>query len=385
MRDALAGPERTEGITGCQSSDVKRAASPATNGATRESATPIPLATRPAEREREPEQKSRAGRSRRGRLAFLDYAWHQAHSYRLHALPARFDYLPLTTRQWDPDIRPYPPNFGGVVESPDLGTYDVILSHLDNWCDRAELRGTPFRLMNLIAMGAPQAVRICIMHGTPDDAGNRARIHRMLDLSPGGSPFLVVNSESAYRDWQRGPERSRAIIHGYDVDEFWSAKQRKVWAITVCSAGNISRSYHGVPLLERIRRDVPVLWVGYKGDLPYFDTYQAYRQFLAESLIYVHTGQRSPMPGARTEAMLSGCCIVTTPNNDADQHIIDGETGFVCPTARSMIDTLQRLLSNPKEAYRVGKRGREYAREAFHSDRFVRDWLRLLADLGVDV
>jgi len=317
-------------------------------------------------------------------LRIADYHWHQAHSYRLSALPAHFDFVSLSTRHWDPEIRPVPDNYTLNIPEPDLTSYDVILSHLDNWCDRAELRGAPFRLMNLIAMGAPQAVRICIMHGTPDGEGNRMRIHRMLDLSPGGPPFLVCNSEEAKRGWQLGPGRSRAIIHGYDVDEFWSAKQRKVWAITVCSAGQVSRTYHGVPLLERIRRSVPVIWCGYNGDIPYFDTYREYRDFLAESLIYVHTGQRSPMPGARTEAMLSGCCIVTTSNNDADKHIEHGATGFLCDSAKDMIQTIQYLLAHPRDAYRVGQQGREYARRQFDKDRFVEDWLRLLADLGVD-
>ena len=88
-------------------------------------------------------------------LRILDHAWHQAHSYRLHALPAHFDYFPVGTRYWDPEIRPIPPNFGGMVADPDLASYDVVLSHLDNWCDRSELRATPFRILNLMAMGAP--------------------------------------------------------------------------------------------------------------------------------------------------------------------------------------------------------------------------------------
>lgn len=318
-------------------------------------------------------------------LQILDHAWHQAHSYRLHALPARFGYFPVGTRYWDPDIRPVPANWDGFVEDPDWAGYDVILSHLDNWCDRTELRGTPFRLMNLIGMQAPRAARICIMHGTPDNEQNRSRIVRMLDLAPGGSPFMVVNSHQAYEQWGLGPERSRAIIHGYDVDEFAVDKTRLVMAFTVCSAGEISRSYHGVPMLRTVRRHVPVVWVGYKGDLPYFKSYQLYREFLASSLIYVHCGQRSPMPGARTEAMLSGCCVVTTTNHDAGDFITHGETGFLCDTVVEMVETLKMLLAAPRKAHEVGKRGRELARTLFHKDRFVEDWLSLLADQGVSL
>jgi len=318
-------------------------------------------------------------------LKFLDHAWHLVHSYRMHALPARIDYFPVGDRYWDEEIRPTPSNHGGMVPNPDLREYDVILSHFDNWCDRTPLRGTLYRIMNLLALKAPQAARVTIMHGTPDDGGNRERIVRMLDLAPGGPPFLVVNSEQAYREWGLGPDNSRAIIHGYDVDEFYSNKEKKVWAITVCSAGDMSREYHGVPMLEAVKRRVPVIWCGLHGDIPYFKSHRAYRDFLAESLIYVHTGQRSPMPGARTEAMLSGCCIVTTSNNDADRYIENGVTGFLCDTAAEMIETIKMLLADPHKAYKVGKAGREAARHFFHKDRYVADWLQLLADLGVSV
>lgn len=318
-------------------------------------------------------------------LKILDHAWHQAHSYRLHALPAQIDYFPVGPRYWEPSIRPRPANFGGMVERPDLASYDVVLSHIDNWVDRSQLRATPFRIMNLIGMEATNAVKVCIMHGTPDDDQNRVNITRILEGVPGGMPFMVVNSQQAYREWGWGPERSRAIIHGYDVDEFWSNKERMQIAATVCSAGDMSRRYHGVPLLERIKRSVDVLWCGHNGDIDYFPDYDQYREFLASVLIYVHTGQASPMPGARTEAMLSGCCIVTTPNHDADQYIDHGVTGFLCDEAEDMIDTIKMLLADPNLAHRVGKAGREAARVMFHKDRYVRDWLELLGELGVEI
>lgn len=194
---------------------------------------------------------------------------------------------------------------------------------------------------------------------------------------------MVCNSEQAYEDWGLGPERSRAIIHGYDVDEFISSRKRDFFALTVCSAGRISREYHGVPFLERVKRSVPeLLWMGLNGDLPYCESYDEYRELLSEVLIYVHTGQASPMPGARTEAMLSGCCVVTTSNNDASKYIRHGDTGYLCDTAEEMIDTLKMLLANPRLAYQVGKRGREAARLHFHKDRYVAEWIALLHDLG---
>lgn len=116
------------------------------------------------------------------------------------------------------------------------------------------------------------------MHGTPCNEQNRQNIIRILDGAPGGPPFLVCNSQQAYEDWGLGPDRSRAIIHGYDVNEFWSSNERMIYAVTVCSAGDISRSYHGVPLLERIRKEIPVVWCGENGDIPPFPSYEEYRE-----------------------------------------------------------------------------------------------------------
>ena len=75
----------------------------------------------------------------------------------------------------------------------------LVLSHLDNWCDvRYPLRAMPYRLVNLLAARHyPDVPRVAIMHGTPDDEGNRAGILNLLARTPGGAPFLVCNSRQA--------------------------------------------------------------------------------------------------------------------------------------------------------------------------------------------
>jgi len=316
-------------------------------------------------------------------LRILDHAWHQAHSYRLHALPADFWYYQIGPRTWNVALRPMPPNFRGFVCDYRRGEFDVILMHLDQWCDhRFPLRGMPYRIMNLIAReNSPGTPRICIMHGTPDSEENRQRILKLIANTPGGPPFVVCNSRQAQAEW--GIERSRAIIHGYDVDEFWSERTRRVQVITVCSGGYMSRSYHGIPLLERIRREVPVTWIGERGDLPTFSSYREYREYLSTALVYLHTGQRSPMPGARTEAMLSGCCVVSTDNHDISDYIEHGVNGFITNDAEEMIGTLKALLAEPERAYSIGRWGRETARACFSKERYVAEWMELLGELGV--
>lgn len=319
-------------------------------------------------------------------MQILDHAWHQAHSYRLHALPAEFWFVETGYRTWYDDQRPRPDNFRGFLSVFGVCAhdFDLILCHLDQWCDtRFPLRGMPYRLINLLAAQRyPGVPRVAIMHGTPDDEINRQCVLTLLANTPGGPPFMVCNSRQAAQEWGLGIDRSRAIIHGYDVDEFWSSTTRRQQVITICSGGNISREYHGIPLLERIKAEIPVTWIGTRGDMDFLPDYQAYREYLATTLIYLHTGQRSPMPGGRTEAMLSGCCIVTTDNHDIGSIIEHGYSGFVSNDASELIDILKGLLADPKLAYQIGKRGRAVAREAFCKDRYVSDWLDLISQLG---
>lgn len=325
-------------------------------------------------------------------LKALDYAWHQAHSYRLHALPVEFFYVDLGHRQWTTGQRPIPENFGGVITADEARQMaedcDFALLHLDQWCGTGfNLRAMPFRLMKQISESLPRAV---IIHGTPDDEDNRQEILRLIDDLP-----VVCNSFQAAGEWDGGDGRLdchglpqfRTIIHGYDVEEFHSnpLEQRKVNVITICSGGHTSRKYHGIPVLERLLRDVPLSWYGPHGNTDWLPNYDAYRDMLASSLIYFSPTRRAPMPGARTEAMLSGCCIVTVPGHDVEQFIDHEKTGFIVDTYEQARDTLSYLGLHPEEAWEIGQAGREVARAIFHKDRFVADWLRELGLLGVDV
>jgi glycosyltransferase involved in cell wall biosynthesis len=271
-------------------------------------------------------------------------------------------------------------------EEIDPTEYDLALLHLDNWCDRVNLRAYPFRVMKAISRDTPQVI---IIHGTPDHEHNRQAILRLIGDLP-----VVCNSHAAALAWDGGDGRVdryglpqfRAIIHGYDVDEFYNYPfaARHHEAFTVCSGGEMSREYHGIPLVERMMRDVPELhWYGPNGDRGWLPTYDQYRDMLSSRLIYFSPTRAAPMPGSRTEAMLSGCAIVTVPGNDFEQYIETGTNGFVVNTYSEAREALQALLAHPEYAFVIGQQGRDTARELFNSDRFVKDWLDLLDEIGV--
>ena len=320
-------------------------------------------------------------------LQILDYTWHQGHAYRLHALPAEFTFVKFKPLVWNEHQRPIPSNFKGALH-PDavrVQDYDVALLHLDQWCDNMNLRGRPYRLMKRITQGIPQVV---IMHGTPNSPENRQRILRLIGDLP-----VVCNSRQAAREWAGrgapldcyGLPQFRAIIHGYDADEFYNfpLERRRREVATVCSGGEMSREYHGIPLLERLARDVPLAWYGPAGNRPWKRHYAAYLRTLALSLIYFSPTRRGPMPGARTEAMLSGCCVVSVPGNDVENYIVSGQNGVIVSDYVEAVQVLRSLLAQPDVAYALGQQGRETAQQVFSKEGYVTDWLRVLDEIGI--
>jgi len=326
------------------------------------------------------------------KLRIIDYPWHQAHLYRLHALPALFWLAKIRRPLWNRHQRPLPRNFrGGLSESEvkkraGRGKFDLALLHLDQWCDRISIRAFPFRMMRGATRGVPQVI---IMHGTPDDGDNRRRLLSMIGDLP-----VVCNSEQARQEWDGGEEREdryglpqfRAIVHGYRVDEFlnFGLEERRPEAITICSGGDISRWYHGTAIVERLMRDIPALyWYGPMGNRPWCNTYDEYRTMLASSLVYLSPTSRAPMPGSRTEAMLSGCCVVSVPGNDWEAYVRPYYDGVICETYKEIRNVLRFLIGRPEVAYNIGQRGREVARQVFHHERYVAEWMDVLGEIGV--
>lgn len=321
-------------------------------------------------------------------LKILDYAWHQVHLYRLHSLPAEFTLVDLRKDAWNEHQRPRPDNFLGLIPEDEVNTadYDLALLHLDQWCDGNPYRALPFRVMKSLTKDMPQ---VCIMHGTPDTKKQRFAILQMLGDLP-----VVCNSYQAAREWDAGEERIdrngdpqfRTIIHGYKVDEFYNypLERRRPEVMTICSGGQMSRWYHGTPLLRRLKRDIPLAWYGnpnHGASRHWKRNYTSYRRTLAHMLIYLSPTWRAPMPGARTEAMLSGCCIVSTPGNDWESYIENGVNGYIVRDYIETRDVLRDLIDNPEVAYTVGQRGREFARERFGEARFVADWMKEIGNL----
>lgn len=104
---------------------------------------------------------------------------------------------------------------------------------------------------------------------------------------------------------------------------------------------------------------------------------------------------QSPRPRARTEAMLSGACVVTTPYQDADTYIEHGVNGFltsphtikdprVMDNPEATAKLIKRLvMDEPELAKQIGQAGKKTAQDLFSQENFFKQWQELLTKIGV--
>jgi len=271
--------------------------------------------------------------------------------------------------------RPLPLGMGfNWVPYYEPGKYDVAILHLDQQCLEQSLlergKGSVYREMNAAIKDIP---KIVVMHGTPYYpemfANSQDMITKVKELV--GDNYFVVNSHRAAEQWGFG----KTIIHGMDPNE-WFDLPKEPRVVTMVSPGGLDM-YYDRTFLEHTREALREKGISHCHITVDFQAknWEEYRDFLGRSLIYFNPTKESPMPRSRTEAMLSGCCVITTPHQDADRFIKDGENGFICPrNPQYVADLVHELLNNYDTAIKIGQAGKKTALELFDHKRYQRDW-----------
>ena len=283
------------------------------------------------------------------------------------------------------------------VNHYEKGKYDAVILHLDQQAIEEGIyqmgKASLYRELNELITDVP---KIVMMHGTPyfPERMETQQIITILKDMVGSNPMLV-NSHSAKKQWcgywknKSGEwakkfdgfpeEQVSVIIHGMDSDE-WLDLPKEPRIITMISPAGLDKYYDRVFLsytfeaLEERGITPCHITVDWRAD-----TFDDYREFLGRSLIYFNPTRESPMPRARTEAMLSGCCIVTTPHQDADTFIKQGENGFIVPRNPEVAaDLMVSLIDKYKAAVQVGQNGKKTALELFGTERYQWDWQEYL-------
>jgi glycosyltransferase involved in cell wall biosynthesis len=377
---------------------------------------------------------------------------HVSHNYALYQLPDTEWYvLNNNIRRWNYYARPLPKITYVPYYEP--GKYDVAVLHVDQQIIDPRIgKGVLYRDLNKLITDIPKVV---INHGTPYWPENwGAGSHKKWNMPDGfadnekdniefqkdflinggktrigeeivdiegmksliGNNTMVVNSYEARKQWGFG----KVIWHGLDSSE-WFDNPKELRSITQLSPAGLDWYYNRDLLsstMSRLREDFGIkhVWMsgsnGWSPDQhPRFGEmggFWSYRDYMSRSLVYFNPTKESPMPRSRTEAMLSGCCIVTTGGQDVEKFINfdtrkiwsistgikhfldqvdeliqeDGINGIIVPENPLAIAALINYLFNHyKLAVKIGQEGKKTAQVIFSQERYNKDWTELLKNI----
>jgi glycosyltransferase involved in cell wall biosynthesis len=307
-----------------------------------------------------------------------------------------FTYLENNVRRWSRySNRPMHPKLKWATHY-EPGKYDLAILHVDQQhVDPMIGKGQLYRALDEVIQDIPKMV---INHGTPmwderyeeemvinggevlDHRGRKHRLDGMRQLI--GDNFMVVNSYDSVDRWGWG----YPLIHGMQADE-WFDRPKEPRVVISLSPGGLDKYYNRALLTaikgaisEKSGMNLVHITVNYEAR-----DWDDYRDFLGGSLLYVNPTLDSPMPRSRTEAMLSGCCVLTSKYHGADKFIEQGKNGFLLPdNPLSYAEAVHMLINEGyREAVEIGQRGKETAQNLFGLERYLDDlWylIRQVAD-----
>jgi len=289
--------------------------------------------------------------------------------------------------------RPIPDNVT-FVPYYEKGKYDFAILNVDQQCINPKLgKSMVVKELNEEIQDIP---KVFINHSTPvypefvsePDMSKEEEEQIVKDKIKEivGDNVMVVNSYDAVKEWGWG----NPIWHGINSEE-WFPLPKEPRVATAVSAGGCDEYYNRM-MMNRVQQELPeqnghILWWAKKNTSKLFrmgDTFtkrENYQKFLGQSLLYFDGTFRTPMNRGRTEAMLSGCCVVQVEGaHDLDRFAVHNENIIIVPNdLEKIIMTLNLLLETDYErCVQIGKNARETAIKHFNYDRYRKDWLSLI-------
>lgn len=332
----------------------------------------------------------------RSRFRIFDYCWHTPHQFDMvNALQNEcdFSYCLTSFMHWDGKQRPKPQGINFVTHY-EPGKYDLAILHLDQRCIIGGTREARiYSEFNEIIRDIP---KIVINHGTPVfpeanahfnnkfsslamEAEIRAHVRKLV-----GTNTMVVNSHTAAtkEEWGFGIP----IVHGMNPEN-WLDLPKEPRIFTALPLQGRESYYNRICMLAAGQ----YLYNQYGYILSYANyniqlnhSFDAYRNYLGRSLLYLDTSVRTPMNRARSEAFLSGCCVIQVERaHDLDRWAKNKENIILTPNdpkeiARRVADLLENKY---EEALHIGQKGRLMAIKQFDPERYRREWLTLINSL----
>lgn len=182
--------------------------------------------------------------------------------------------------------------------------------------------------------------------------------------------------------WDSGRCPTLVIEHGVVLDEGIHYTGDLDRGIVVVNGLKRRNRISGYDVWQQLRRRVPLDLVGMDseelgglGDVPHTDLLQVEARYR----FFFNPIRYTSLPLALVEAMAIGMPIVALATTEVPAVVDDGVNGYVSNDLDYLAEGMLRLLSDRREAARMGRRSREMARERFSIERFSRDWERAFA------
>lgn len=328
---------------------------------------------------------------------------HLAHNFEMLKLaenyPVKFSYLENNVRRWGNNAhRPRPetwlsPEQFEWVTHYEPNKYDVAILHVDQQHVNPNIgKGQLYRDLNEVITDIP---KIVVNHGTPMNdewdedftinggvvQTNRGELRLKGMKKLVGDNFMIVNSYEAVERWGWG----YPIIHGINPDE-WLDLPKEIKVTLPLSPGGLNK-YYNRQLITAIKGEVKTRSgidiihtnVNYK-----VQDWEDLKQLYATSLITLFPFKDSPMPRSRTEAMLSGSCVLTSKYHGASDYIKHGVHGLIVPdNPLSYAEAIHSLVNDCyKDAVRIGQAGKERAKELFSPERYQKQLFHVISEVA---
>jgi trehalose synthase len=246
---------------------------------------------------------------------------------------------------------------------PLLDGYDASVWHLEQYVPAALDGGVrricppaidPLSPKNM-ALSPEDAAYVCEQFGIDPD---RPLICQVSRFDPWKDPIGVID---AYRlVTEEVPEVQLALVGSMATDdpEGWEFFQRTFHHADSDSDIKILNNLNNVGAIE-------------------------VNAFQSQADVVIQKSIREGFGLTVTEALWKVRPVVAGNVGGIPLQIDDGVSGFLISTPEEAASRMVEILGDPVLAKRIGRAGKERARERFLTPRLLRDWLRLLTDLEV--
>jgi hypothetical protein len=231
----------------------------------------------------------------------------------------------------------------------------------------------------LLADWQKKLPRIYLEHDPPQE-------HPTNTVHPVQDPDATIVHVTHFNElmWDNGVTPARVIEHGVLVPPGVRYSGEKPEGIVVVNNMGRRGRRLGADLYRDLRRKVPLALIGMDaeaeggmGEVRNVDV----PAFIAKYRFFFHTCRYTSLGLAACEAMMIGMPIVGLATTELATVIRSGENGYVDTNRRALADAMRTLIADRELAERWGTEARATALRRFNIDRFVADWMALLAEV----